>query len=264
MAHAPASRVWRPASSPLPLTTSAGTWKNAVQTSCVRLRWRDPTFRLGDARSHPGLRSPGPLRWTPQPPLLRAVKQLSDLRRDERKAEEVRSSAGSYIPTDPYRGRYVPSPGAATDRPSKPDGRSDRLPGSRESAPQAGLRGGQAPALQTTLTQTTKQTQSRRTPVKSSADCRSTNRQSRGRQPAVQRLRNTARVRTDTTVARRSVVQRCLAPGGPMSHKPRSTKQTQSRRTRMETTPSRPTEALPRQPGMDAQETPTSTEGLHS
>ena len=33
---------------------------------------------------------------------------------------------------------------------------------------------------------------------------------------------------------------------------PKTTKQTQSRRTRMETTPSRPTEALPRQPGMDA------------
>ena len=33
---------------------------------------------------------------------------------------------------------------------------------------------------------------------------------------------------------------------------PQTTKQTQSRRTRMETTPSRPTEALPRQPGMDA------------
>ena len=32
---------------------------------------------------------------------------------------------------------------------------------------------------------------------------------------------------------------------------PQTTKQTQSRRTRMETTPSRPTEALPRQAGRD-------------
>ena len=39
---------------------------------------------------------------------FRAVKQLADLRRDERKARETRSSAGSYTPTDPYRGRYVP------------------------------------------------------------------------------------------------------------------------------------------------------------
>ena len=40
---------------------------------------------------------------------FRAVKQLSDLRRDERKAHEARSSPGSYAPTDPYRGRYVPA-----------------------------------------------------------------------------------------------------------------------------------------------------------
>ena len=37
---------------------------------------------------------------------------------------------------------------------------------------------------------------------------------SQTRQPAAQHPANTARVRTDTTVARRSVVQRCLAPGG--------------------------------------------------
>ncbi len=39
-----ASRVWRPASSPLPLTTSAGTWKNAVQTSCVPATMARPYF----------------------------------------------------------------------------------------------------------------------------------------------------------------------------------------------------------------------------
>ena len=36
---------------------------------------------------------------------FRAVKQLADLRRDERKSRETRPSAGS----DPYRGRYVPA-----------------------------------------------------------------------------------------------------------------------------------------------------------
>ena len=42
---------------------------------------------------------------------FRAVKQLADLRRDERKAHEARSSPGSYAPadSDPYRGRYVPA-----------------------------------------------------------------------------------------------------------------------------------------------------------
>ena len=40
---------------------------------------------------------------------FRAVKQLADLRRDERKAREARSSAGSYAPADPYRARYVPA-----------------------------------------------------------------------------------------------------------------------------------------------------------
>ena len=42
---------------------------------------------------------------------FRAVKQLVDLRRDERKAQEARSSAGSCASTDPdpYRGRYVPA-----------------------------------------------------------------------------------------------------------------------------------------------------------
>ena len=114
---------------------------------------------------------------------FRAVKQLSDLRRDERKAEEVRSSAGSYIPTDPYRGRYVPAQAPPPIDPPSPTAGRIGFRASRESAPQAGLRGGQAPAPQTTLTQTTKQTQSRRTPVKSSADCRSTNDRAAGGSP---------------------------------------------------------------------------------
>ena len=88
---------------------------------------------------------------------FRAVKQLSDLRRDERKAHEARSSAGSYAPTDPdaCRGRYVPAQAPPPlDTPSPTAGRIG-FRASSESAPQ--------PAL----TQTTKQTQSRRTPVKS-------------------------------------------------------------------------------------------------
>ena len=42
---------------------------------------------------------------------FRAVKQLRDLRHDERKAREARASARSYAPvdSDPYRDRYVPA-----------------------------------------------------------------------------------------------------------------------------------------------------------
>ena len=100
---------------------------------------------------------------------FRAVKQLSDLRRDERKAREARSSAGSYTPTDPYCGRYVPAQAPPPiDTPSPTAGRIG-FRASRESLPQTGLRSGRAPAPQTVLTKTTKQTQSRRTPVKSTA-----------------------------------------------------------------------------------------------
>ena len=88
---------------------------------------------------------------------FRAVKQLADLRRDERKAQEARSSSPSYTSADPdpYRGRYVPAQAPPTiDTPSP-------------AAARIGFRGGRASAPQTTLPQTTKQTQSRRTPVKS-------------------------------------------------------------------------------------------------
>ena len=104
---------------------------------------------------------------------FRTVKQLSDLRRDERKAREARSSAGSYTPTDPYCGRYVPAQAPPPiDTPSPTAGRIG-FRASRESLPQTGLRSGRAPAPQTVLTKTTKQTQSRRTLVESSANCRS-------------------------------------------------------------------------------------------
>ena len=86
---------------------------------------------------------------------FRAVKQLADLRRDERKSREARASAGSYAPadSDPYRGRYAPAQAPPpTVTPSPPAGQIG-FRASRESAPQV------------TLTQKTKQTQSRRTPM---------------------------------------------------------------------------------------------------
>ena len=86
---------------------------------------------------------------------FRAVKQLSDLRRDERKAHEARSSAGSYAPADPYCGRYVPAQAPPPIDPPSPTAGRIGFRVSSESAPQPGL------------TQTTKQTQFPLTPVKS-------------------------------------------------------------------------------------------------
>ena len=98
---------------------------------------------------------------------FRAVKQLADLRRDERKPRETRPSAGSYTAADPYRGSYVPAQAPPPiDTPSHPASRIG-FRASRNSAPRTGLRGDRALAPQATLTQTTKQTQFRRTPVKS-------------------------------------------------------------------------------------------------
>ena len=114
---------------------------------------------------------------------FRAVKQLSDLRRDERKAHEARSSAGSYASTDPYRGRYVPAQAPPPIDTPSPTAGGIGFRASRDSAPQPVPRGGRAPAAQTTLTQTTKQTQSRRTFVESSADGRSTNDRAAGGSP---------------------------------------------------------------------------------
>ena len=88
---------------------------------------------------------------------FRAVKQLAHLRRDERKAHEARSSPGSYAPadSDPYRGRYVPAQAPPPIDTPSPTASRIGFRASSESAPQPGL------------TQTTKQTQFRRTPVKS-------------------------------------------------------------------------------------------------
>ena len=84
---------------------------------------------------------------------FRAVKQLRDLRHDEREAHEARSSAGSHASADPHRGRYVPAQAPPPiDNPSPPASPIG-CRASRESAPQAAL------------AHTTKQTQSRRTPM---------------------------------------------------------------------------------------------------
>ncbi len=86
---------------------------------------------------------------------FRAVKQLRDLRRDERKAQEARSSVGSHAPADPYRSRYVPAQAPPPIDPPSPTANRIGFRVSSESAPQP------------TLTQTTKQTQFPPTPVKS-------------------------------------------------------------------------------------------------
>ena len=88
---------------------------------------------------------------------FRAVKQLADLRRDESKARQARSSAGSHthVDPDPYRGRYVPAQAPPPiDTPSPTAGR-------------IGFRASSESAPQPSFTQTTKQTQFRPTPVKS-------------------------------------------------------------------------------------------------
>ena len=79
----------------------------------------------------------------------------ADPRRDERKSREARSSAGSYAPADPYRGRYVPAQAPPPiDTPSPTAGRIG-FRASSKSGPQPGF------------TQTTKQTQFPPTPMKS-------------------------------------------------------------------------------------------------
>ena len=139
---------------------------------------------------------------------FRAVKQLADLRRDERKSRETRSSADSVGP-DPYPGPYVPAqapppvdggaraPGGLSKMHGKSRAREGAGPQARACGPvlqraSSHRRGGctkrgrksfVAHALslprrdcsRRLQSKTTKQTQSRQTPVKSSADCRSIN-----------------------------------------------------------------------------------------
>ena len=114
---------------------------------------------------------------------FRAVKQLSDLRRDEREAHEARSSAGSYVPTDPYRSRYVPAQAPPPIDPPSPTANRIGFRASSESAPQAALskmngksraRQGAGPQAQPggSVPQTTKRTQSGRTPMQATTSRR--------------------------------------------------------------------------------------------
>ena len=107
---------------------------------------------------------------------FRAVKQLADLRRDERKAREARSAAGSHTPADPdaYRGRYVPAQAPPPIDIPRPTAGRIGFRASGQPAPEAALskmneRAApvRARAPQAAFTQTTKQTQRRPTPVKS-------------------------------------------------------------------------------------------------
>ena len=159
---------------------------------------------------------------------FRAVKQLADLRRDERKSRETRPSTGSYTSTDPYRGPYAPAQAPPPiDNPS-PTANRIGFRASRESAPQPGLRGDRPPAPQPPLTQTTKRTQSRRTPVKSTV--------ARAFLRAVSPFVATSvpAVAHALSVPRRDSSRR-LGP-----RQPQTTKRTQFRRTPMGTTTSCP------------------------
>ena len=105
---------------------------------------------------------------------FRAVKQLADLRRDERKAQEARSSPGSYAATDPYGGRYVPAQAPPPIDTSRLTAGRIGFRLSSDSAPEAALSKMneravpvRARAPQAAFTQTTKQTQSRRTLIES-------------------------------------------------------------------------------------------------
>ena len=159
---------------------------------------------------------------------FRAVKQLADLRRDEHKARQARSSAGSHTPADPdpYRGRYVPAQAPPPIDAPRPTAARIGFRASRESAPQP------------CLTQTTKQTQSRRTPMKSTADCRSINDRAAGgslRSSAPGILSGLGKTRL-LLVGGSSFTG--AWPQGPMFHQPQTTKQTQSLRTLVRSTAS--------------------------
>ena len=118
---------------------------------------------------------------------FRAVKQLRDLRRDEREAHQARSSA---VASDPYRGRYVPAQAPPPIDHPTPTAGPIGFRASRESAPQPALSKindravpVRALAPQAALTEMTKQTQSRRTLVESIADYRSTSDRAAGGSP---------------------------------------------------------------------------------
>ncbi len=196
---------------------------------------------------------------------FRTVKQLRDLRRDERETHEARSSAGSYAPVDPdpYRGRYVPAQAPPPIDTPSPTATRIGFRASSESAPQPGH------------TQTTKQTQSRRTPMTStssrdepriadlafeirglcSTPCRIGSTSPSGdASPRRARNQDSRRLKaSDSFVAhalsapRRDSSRRPSQFGHPsFTNSPETTKQTQFGRTAIETTTSRPTETVSR------------------
>ena len=155
---------------------------------------------------------------------FRAVKQLADLRRDERKAREARSSVGSYTTADSYSDRYVPAQAPPPIGTPSPPANHIGFRTGRASAPQPVPQGGREPAPQAPLTQTTKQTQSRRTPVKST--------------PA----KDATRSRFSLKASDSFVAHTLSVPRRDSSRRlgaVQTTKQTQSRRTPVESTPSK-------------------------
>ena len=208
---------------------------------------------------------------------FRAVKQLSDLRDAQHKRDASSTYENSHTPADPdpHRGRYVPAQAPPPIDPPRPTAGPIGFRASRDSAPEASLTGGRAPAPQPPLTQTTKQTQFRRTPVEStpfkdeprSADlafeirglCSApftidSTRPAGAASPHRARNQDSRRLKaSDSFVAhalsvpRRDSSRRPPQFGHPsFTNSPETTKQTQFGRTAIETTTSRPTEPVSR------------------
>ena len=167
-----------------------------------------------------------------------AVKQLADLRRDERKSRETRSSANSYTAADSYPGRYVPAQAPPPADTPSPTASRIGFRASSESAPQPGL------------TQTTKQTQFRRTPVKStptkdktrSADLAFEIRGLLLKVPvahAFLRAVSPFVATSSPVVAHALSVPRRDSSRRPGGVQPKTTKQTQFRRTPVQSTPAK-------------------------
>ena len=190
-------------------------WRTPSRRIAPRIRRRDPAARLSDARSHPGLRSPRPATTNTSAAASSAPSsnwptcaETSAMRRLTRletgfiaaPVDETRRYMEKQVPRDPllrqllYRRRLLPRPLRPRPRPHPRSTLQARRPAgigfrtSRESAPQAGLprRSSSSP---TDDTHTNDQTNpispnpceiKRRLPIDQ--------RQSRGRQPAGQRL----------------------------------------------------------------------------
>ena len=243
-----ASLAWKLASWPLPSPQSAA-WVERLHPERLQPGYDGETLLLGsamidrtDALGHLA-RYDGHLSRR----FFRAVKQLRDLRRDEREAHQARSSAGSYtqVDPDPYGGRYVPAQAPPPIDPPSPTAARIGFRASRESAPQTALRHHRSPAPQATLTEMTKRTQSRRTLVESTADCRSTSDRAAGGSPrssvpglALESRGSANHSLTVAAPADGNRSPRSRAREQAVSFKPPSSsvmaKQTQSRRTAME------------------------------